>query len=126
MSKFLLILDLFVQDSDDLFGKEDDRDYADILDELLYNYEEGSDVGDRRSQEEDPETPIAVSSYLEIILHLSTSIIFITFQAELRQRPFRSGVRRRRPFRGRVTSASQGRPSVVRPKVGHSPAGGRH
>ena len=61
MSKFLLILDLFVQDSDDLFGKEDDRDYQDILDELLYNYEEGSDVSDRRSQEEDPEAPIAVS-----------------------------------------------------------------
>ena len=61
MSKFPLILDLFVQDSDDLFGKEDDRDYEDILDELLYNYEEGSDVGDRRSQEEDPEAPIAVS-----------------------------------------------------------------
>ena len=54
-------MDLFEQDSDDLFGKEDDRDYEDILDELLYNYEEGSDVGDRRSQEEDPETPIAVS-----------------------------------------------------------------
>ena len=64
MSKFLLILDLFVQDSDDFFGKEDDSDYADILDELLYNYEEGSDVGDRRSQEEDPETPIAVSRYI--------------------------------------------------------------
>ena len=57
-------MDLFEQDSDDLFGKEDDRDYQDILDELLYNYEEGSDVGDRRSQEEDPETPIAVSRYL--------------------------------------------------------------
>ena len=61
MSKFPLILDLFVQDSNDLFGKEDDRDYDVILDELLYNYEEGSDVSDRRSQEEDPEAPIAVS-----------------------------------------------------------------
>ena len=54
-------MDLFEQDSDDLFGKEDDRDYDVILDELLYNYEEGSDVSDRRSQEEDPEAPIAVS-----------------------------------------------------------------
>ena len=60
-ARFLLTLYLLVQDSDDFFGKEDDRDYEDILDELLYNYEEASDVGDRRSQEEDPEAPIAVS-----------------------------------------------------------------
>ena len=38
-------------------------------------------------------------------------------QAELRQRPFRNGppARRRRPFRGRLASQSQGRPSVMRP-----------
>ena len=35
--------------------------------------------------------------------------------AELRQRPFKTGPKRRRPFRNRLASPSQGRPVVVRP-----------
>ena len=35
--------------------------------------------------------------------------------AELRQRPFKTGPKRRRPFRNRIASQSQGRPLVMRP-----------
>ena len=52
--------------------------------------------------------------------YFNKDFFFVTslwFQAELRQRPFRNGppTRRRRPFRGRLASQSQGRPSVMRP-----------
>ena len=69
------------------------------------------DYSDRRS--DDPDAPLAV--------RLDKDNAFISFhcmlQAELRQRPFRNGppARRRRPFRGRLASQSQGRPSVMRP-----------
>ena len=48
---------------------------------------------------------------------LRSCCFYSMLQAELRQRPFRNGppARRRRPFRGRLASQSQGRPSVMRP-----------
>ena len=82
----------------------------DVDDDQILEFEE--DYSDRRS--DDPDAPLAVRLSLDFVF---VAMNYPMLQAELRQRPFRNGPpsRRRRPFRGRLASQSQGRPSVMRP-----------
>ena len=86
-----------------------EKDILELDDDLL-DSEFEEDISDRKS--DDPDAPLAVRLVDNIIPFTSSYT-----QAELRQRPFRNGPpgRRRRPFRGRLPSQSQGRPSVMRP-----------
>ena len=78
-----------------LFGEDEAnlQNSTRIEDELFMVDEEEVELSDR-SLETEEGNPIA---------------------AELRQRPFKTGPKRRRPFRNRIASPSQGRPIVVRP-----------
>lgn len=84
---------LFGDDSQRLRNKTSVEDDDYMEDEYLFGDDENDELSDR-SLETGEGNPIA---------------------AELRQRPFKTGPKRRRPFRNRLASPSQGRPIVVRP-----------